>query len=267
MAEPPSTVFVTLSDLKYSQKALQTIRELRGRGRWVGPIVYIAVDFQPPEESIQDLNVHILPVNHIDTSRLVEQLTAHPLGETHDNRHLGKLVQWDKLYCFSDYFRSWERVIFLDAGMRTFDSVDALLSLPWKGRLTAPDDSDPYDNGNRFKCQLRLEKNPPVAEALLAEFGEGILTQKYFLNCIFMYDTALLDTCAIDTLVAAMNKYPICNCNEMTLMNLFFTFKLGVWQPFPQRVGHKYLFGWCEHNYTEAPTWREFHFIKYSVSG
>lgn len=267
MAESPSTVFVTLSDAKYSQKAFQTIRELRERGRWLGPIVYLTVDFTPPEDLVAQWNVIVLPVQHIDTSRLVEQLTAFPIGPSDDGRHLGKLVQWDKLYAFSDYFRGWNRVIFCDAGLRIFDSVESLLSLPWKGRLLAPDDSDPYDNGNRFKCQLHLDKNPLVAEALLAEFGEGILTQKYFLNCIFMYDTDLLNQCGMDTLVEAMNKYPICHCNEMTIMNLLFTFKLGVWQPFPQRVGYKYLFGWCERNYKESPTWRDFSFIKYSVSG
>jgi hypothetical protein len=267
MAEPPSTVFVTLSDQKYSAKAIQTIRELRGRGQWKGPIVYITVDFSPPDQSVKDLDILVHPVAHIDTSHLVAQLTEHPIGPSDDGRHLGKLVQWDKLYCFSEFFRQWNRVVFLDAGLRVFDTVEALLALPWRKCIMAPDDSDPYDNGNRFKCQLHLDKNPPVAETLLAEFGEGILTQKYFLNCIFMYDTALLDRCSMDELVVAMNKYPICHCNEMTIMNLLFTFKLGVWKPFPQRVGYKYLFGWCERNYKERPTWREFHFIKYSVTG
>ena len=266
MGEQPSTVFVTLSDQKYCHKAFRTIRELREKGQWTGPIVYLAVDFTPPTDEVSQWNVIVRRVKHIDTSRLVEQLKQFPIGPSDDGRHLGKLVQWDKLYVFSDYFRSWNRVIFLDAGLRTFDSVEALLSIPWKGFLTAPDDSDPYDNGNRFRCQLHLDKNPPVAETLLGDLGEGILTQKYFLNCIFMYDTALLNQCGFVELVDAMNRYPICHCNEMTLMNILFTFKLGVWQPFPQRVGEKYLFGWSEINYKEKPTWRDFHFIKYSVT-
>lgn len=266
MGEQPSTVFVTLSDQKYSEKAFRTIHELRGRGQWSGPIVYIAVDFTPPADKLNELNVILHKVTHIDTSKLVEQLTQFPIGPSDDGRHLGKLVQWDKLYVFSDYFLKWNRVIFCDAGLRVFDSVHALLSLDWKGAFMAPDDSDPYDNGNRFQCQLHLDKNPAVAEQLLATFGETILTQKYFLNCIFMYDTDLLQTCPFSEFVDAMNQYPICHCNEMTVMNLLFTFKLGVWKPFPQRIGHKYLFGWCELNYKEHPTWRDFHFIKYSVS-
>ncbi len=266
MGDQPSTVFVTLSDQNYCGKAFRTIRELREKGQWKGPIVYLAVDFTPPTETLKQYDVILRRVNHIDTSRLVEQLNEFPIGPSDDGRHLGKLVQWDKLYVFSDYFLKWNRVIFCDAGLRIFDSVHALLSLDWKGAIMAPDDSDPYDNGNRFKCQLHLDKNPAVAERLLATFGETILTQKYFLNCIFMYDTDLLQQCGFNELVEAMNDYPICHCNEMTLMNLLFTFKLGVWKPFPQRVGHKYLFGWSEINYKEKPTWRDFHFIKYAVT-
>ena len=44
-----------------------------------------------------------------------------------DNRHFGKLVQWDKLQVFDPWIRQWERVIYLDAGVRVLDSVVALL--------------------------------------------------------------------------------------------------------------------------------------------
>jgi hypothetical protein len=79
-----------------------------------------------------------------------------------------------------------------------------------------------------------------------------------------MYDTSLLDICGMATLEEGMNMYPICHCNEMTLMNLYFTFKHKAWLPMKERTGSKYLFGWCERNYRERPTWKDFHFVKYS---
>ena len=63
-----------------------------------------------------------------------------------------------------------------------------------------------------------------------------------------------------------MNTYPITQCNEMTIMNLIFTYKLNCWKPFPQIVGSKYLFGWNEKNYKGYPKWDHFHFIKYSAT-
>ncbi len=262
----PSTVFVTLCDRGYFHKAKHTIHELRSNGQWSGDIVLIAVDFLPEDDFLYEQNVILYPVNHINTSTLVEIFKQYPLGSSDDGRHLGKLYQWDKLYVFSDFFRTWERVIFLDAGLRVFDTVQPLLDHPWKGHLVAPDDSAPYDNGNRFQCQLHLSSNPPVAKKLLEDFSEDILPAKYFLNCMFMYDTALLDRCNLEDLEKGMNTYPICHCNEMTLMNLYFTFKHKVWLPLQEKAGSKYLFGWSERNYREHPTWKDFHFIKYSAT-
>jgi hypothetical protein len=257
------SVFVTLCDRGYFPRALTTIEDLRTRGRWYGDIVLICVDFEPDLGPVTEFSIAVRRVTHIDTDGLVAQLRAKPIRSQADGRHFGKLHQWDKLGVFDAYFRRWGRVVFLDAGLRCFDSVGALLDLPYEGRLLAPDDSDPYDNGNRFRVQLDLEANPAAAGAVLADFSPAILDARYFLNCIFVYDTALLSQVSLTELEAAMNKYPICMCNEMGIMNLFFSFKLGVWTAFPQRVGAKYLFGWSELNYRERPTWRNFCFLKY----
>jgi len=257
-----STVFVTLSDASYAPKARRTIRELQVHGKWKGDIVWIAVDFTP--EPIQGVNVY--KTTHLNTDTLVEQFKEHPLKPMSDNRHLGKLYQWDKLQVFKPYFKEWDRVVFLDAGLRVFDDVQPLLDLPWKDKFLAPDDSDPYDNGSRFRCQLDLEANPEVTSALLKDFPETILDAQYFLNCMFLFDTSLLERVSFEELECAMNKYPICMCNEMGILNLIFNYSLHVWTPFPQRVGDKYLFAWAENNYLERPNWTAFHFIKYSLT-
>ena len=259
----PMTSFVTLCDASYYPKAKKTIEELRTTGRWKGSIVLITVDFTPEESFRFHYNILHYQISHISTDTLVEQLKANPIKAMADNRHFGKLYQWDKFYVFHEFFRNWKRVIFLDAGIRILDSVQPLLDLDWKGKFLAPDDSDPYDNGNRFACQLDLNANPAVCEALFSVYPENILNEKYFLNCMFVYDTELLTKVSFQEMVDAMNKYPICLCNEMGIMNLFFTFKLGVWEAFPQRVGNKYLFGWNESNYHEGPSWNQFHFMKY----
>ena len=65
-------------------------------------------------------------------------------------------------------------------------------------------------------------------------------------------------------LVSMMNAYPFCMCNEMGVMNMMFTLKLGVWKAFPVKVGDTYLFGWNETDFRDSPTWEQFHFLKYS---
>jgi len=264
LVQCPETVVVTLCDTSYYPKAKKTIEEVRTRGRWTGSIVLITVDFPADADFLQKWNVTEYHVSHISTDAHVERIKAHPLKPTSDNRHFGKLYQWDKFYAFDPFFTAWNRVVFLDAGMRVADTIQPFLNLPWKGTLLAPDDSDPYDNGNRFQCQLALYANPAVNDLFFSEYSKDILDQHYFLNCIFIYDTALLDQVSMEQMIDSMNKYPICHCNEMGIMNLFFTFKLKVWKPFPLKVGQKYLFSWSEANFTERPSWKQFHCIKYS---
>ena len=271
MQESEKTAFVTACDIGYMPRAQRTIHELRSRGGWNGDIVLIAIDFDPADDVMKQYNVIVHKVSHINTDNLVRQLKETPIGDTHDNRHFGKLYQWDKLYVFTEYFKQWNRIVFLDAGLRVFNTVQPLLDLEWHNKIIAYDDSGDtphHDNGNRFKCQLRCSANPTVAEQLFQKWPRSILDEHYFLNCIFLYDTALLSQVSFDELVEAMNLYPICSCNEMTIMNLFFTFKLRCWQPMPYYTPEgKYLFGWCERNYRENPNWERFHFIKYSVTG
>jgi hypothetical protein len=258
-----TTVFVTLCDSSYFPRARRTIQELKTAGKWNGDIVLLAIDFEP--EPIE--GVSIVPLSHVNTDNLVSQLRANPLPPMDDNRHFAKLYQWDKLQVFKPFFRKWERVVFLDAGIRVFDTVQPLLDLDWRGKFLAPDDSDPYDNGVRFHNQLGLKSNAQAVQKLFSVYSESILNEHYFLNCIFLFDTSLLERVSFEEMIHAMNEYPICMCNEMGIMNLFFTFKLRAWVPLQQRVGDKYLFGWSERNYKENPTWKSFHFLKYSFTG
>jgi hypothetical protein len=260
-----TTVIALVTDSTYFHKALKTIQQVRDPGGWEGDIVLLAVDFNPDSAITDPLGIQVRRIQHIDTSKLLEVYKTYPLKSS-DNRHIGKLTQWDKLQLFSDFFRAWERVIYMDAGLHIFDTIQPLLDLPWKGKFLAPDDSDPYDNGNRFQCQVQLSANPEAAARFSADWSPEILQQKYFLNCLWVYDTALLSHVSMEEMVDAMNNYPVCGTNEMVILNLFFTFKLKVWEPFPQRVENKYLFGWCEQNYRERPTFRNFYFLKYPIT-
>lgn len=260
------TAFVTLCDTQYLTKAEQTISNLRTYGQWSGDIVLITVNFSADKKFLEKYNVIEYATTHINTDTLVAELKLHPIRPMADGRHFKKLVQWDKLQVFKEYFKQWNRIVFLDAGLRIFNSVEPLLSLDYKGKLLAPDDSDPYDNGNRLKCQVDRDANPVAVFKLLDEFPDIDLESHYFLNCIFVFDTELITADLFSELQRLMNCIPIMLCNEMSLMNLWFVSKKKVWQPFPQKAGDKYLFGWCELNYKEKPKCSQFHFIKYPVT-
>ena len=157
--------------------------------------------------------------------------------------------------------------------MRICHSVEHLLGIDCTNAIYAPDDSPSYDYTKRFGGIIDIECNPIVLNELFKEYPSAILEERYFLNCIWMYDTSLMHLGRhgiFSELVDAMNKYPICRCNEMTIMNLIFTYKYNVWKPFPEFVESMKklrIFGWTEHDRDYGnTTWRDFCFLKYPVT-
>jgi hypothetical protein len=260
------TAVVTLTDRAYFSRAKRTIIDVRTRGQWKGDLVLVTIGFDASPNFLDYYGVTGKRFESIDTTQLVQQYEKYPLQTVEDKRHIYKLAQWNKLHVFDPWFARWKRIVFLDAGLRVFDSIHYLLEVPWEGKILAPDDLPKYDTTNGFERMMELSANPPVADALLREYSVDILKQRYFLNCIWVYDTALLSKCNNTHLIVAMNAYPIARCNEMTIMNLLFTFKHRVWLPFPEFASNgKRLFGWTEHDRDYGPygTWRNFCFLKY----
>ena len=262
-----STVFVTLCDITQFDRAKGTISQLYHRGNWRGNIVIITVNFTPDDSFIEEYSVMIYPVQHINTDYIVQEIKKYPFYEPNDKRQLNKLIQWDKLYVFSSYFKQWDRVIFLDAGIHVFNDVQLFVDLDCTNSILASDDSDPYDNGVRFHRQIDLSMNTNVVIDFINTFGVDCLTKKYFLNCMFMFDTQLIEENTFNELIEMMNRFPICRCNEMTLMNMYFTLQKNVWKPFPMITGDKLTFTFCETNYNNTPHCSNFIFLKYPVTG
>lgn len=265
------SVVVTLTDKNYFEKARRTILDVRTRGSWNEDIVLITVGFDAPTNFLEFYNIIPYRVEHLDTSILLQAYSNNPILPTCDNRETKKLTQWDKFYVFDKYFERWDKVIYVDAGLRVFNTILNLLELDCTGCIMAPDDAPSYDQHKRFGGIIEHNRNINIVEELFKEYNPTILNERYFLNCIWMYDTSLLQTITVQELVDAMNKYPICRCNEMTIMNLIFTFKYHVWKPFPefcQSNSQLRLFGWTEHdrNYGPYTTWKDFCFIKYPTT-
>ena len=263
-------VVVTLSDEKQQDRALRTILDARTRGAWQGDMVWITVGFTPSSEVTEFYRIRTFRVEHLDTSGVLAYYARHPLRPTCDGRETKKLTQWDKFYVFDSWFLQWERVVYLDAGLRVVDRISHLLELDCEGLFLAPDDAAPYDTEKRFGgiIELDAERHPDVVQEFLREYDPAILKERYFLNCIWMYDTALLHRIHLTDFMDAMNRYPISRCNEMTIMNLLLTFKHRVWRPFPShcpREERRRLFGWTERDQDYGPytTWRDFCFLKY----
>ena len=259
------SVFVLITDENYFNKAKRTIIDLRTKGNWNKDIVLITIDFNLNTNFKDFYQITETKFPLIDKTNLLQKIGNKGFNDTTDKREIYKLNQWEKLHVFDDYFAQWSRVIYLDAGLRVLEDVKYILELDYKDKLIAPKDGKLYD-GLEFKYQLSYDK-PELIESFINEYGENVLRDNYMLNCMWIYDTNILNLCDKKQLINAMNKYTFCKTNEMGIMNILFHFKYNLWERLPIKASNeKFLFDWCELNQSYSTTWREYCFIKYPIS-
>lgn len=258
------TVIVLITDERYFYKAKRTIIDIRSKGNWKGDIVMITIDFTLNENFKEFYNVIEMKFSNIDKEKIISMIGPNGFSNS-DKRELYKLNQWEKIHVFDDSFKKWRRVIFFDAGLRVLDDIKFLLELDFKESFLAPKDGKSYENQS-FHTQLCFDK-PEMIQMIIDDFGKDILNEIYFLNCIWIYDTNILNIIKKQELLDAMNKYICCRTNEMAIMNLLITFKYRLWKPFPfknNKTG-KIIFDWCELNNT-GTNWKDYCYIKYPIT-
>ena len=143
------TTFVIVTDLNYFKKAKRTIIDLRTKGNWQKDIVIITIDFTLNNNFKEFYNIIEVQFNPIDKSELLNKIGNNGFSNS-DKREITKLNQWEKIHVFDDYFMKWNRVVFLDAGLRILDDVKYLLELDYKDKILAPKDGK-YNDYNLFK--------------------------------------------------------------------------------------------------------------------
>lgn len=290
-----NTVFVLVTDDGYLFRAKKTIQDLRSRGMWLGDIVVINIGSLPLQSNFKDFyrlkEKRFPPIE--EKFQLLHKLNFSPFLDTIDGREISKINQWEKLHVMDSYFQKWERVVFLDSGLRVLDDVySTVLQLDYKGKFLAPDDGGNYvtlPNPTKLFHTQVSEASPSRIDKLKKDFPVlEDLDQPYFLNCMWVYDTSILSICSKDEMISGILEYPICLTNEMTLMNLYLHYKYNLWERFPvyiERHDHlesnshdssdsseksnndgtvkKILFEWCEANNPQPSSWRDYCFIKY----
>jgi hypothetical protein len=259
------TVFALISDLNYFNKAKRTIIDLRTKGNWGKEIVLITIDFNLNTNFKDFYQITEVKFPLIDKSVLLSKIGDNGFNDTTDKREIYKLNQWEKLHIFDDYFSQWQRVVYLDAGLRVLEDIKYFLEIPYKNKIVAPKDGKLYED-QPFKCQISYD-NLELIDIFKNEFGEKNLDSNYFLNCMWIYDTDILSICNKNNLVYAMNKYTFSKTNEMGIMNIMFHFKYNLWDRLPiHSSNNKILFHLCESNQQQHTTWRDYCMIKYPIT-
>ena len=252
-------VVVVVSDIHYFMpRAQRTIADIRTRGEWDGDLVHISLGFDMPDVFRKEFDVTEVHFPPIDLTPLFAVIgEGFDVG---DGRERRLPLQWEKLHVFDDYFRKWDRVVFFDAGLRVLQPVSIALDLDSRGALLAYNDAGPNRTNPPWSSQVSFKyQAKEVLDGVIGDCGDR---HDYMLNCMWVYDTAILDVCGKKELVEAMRMYPVAKNNEMTIMNIMFHFKHGLWKPFPWFHENRFFFEWSESKHP-GTTWRDYCYVKY----
>jgi hypothetical protein len=247
---------VTYTDSSYFPRAMRTIEEIRTKGKYYGDLVVMTDgNFEIAKRYIQQMNIIIKEYPDIDVSNLLEKIKQHPFVNS-DKREYTKTKQWNKLYVFDTFFKQWDYVLFVDAGLRIFDNIENFYPEFRINSLVAMDDGHP-DFTKKFNCQIELT-NTEFVENLKKIYD---IDSSYFLNCLFLFDTNIIKDSTLSELIDLMNTYPICRTNEMGIMNIYFQ---KYWIPLQLSLPDgRILFDWSERG---NKTWRNYISLKYPIS-
>jgi len=268
-----NTVVVVLSDLNYIEKANETVKEIRNpkRGDWKKDIVFISVDFDLDPSFIEKYFIIEKKFPRVDISELQKKLLNKGYSNS-DGREFDKTVQWEKIHVFDEYFKSWDKVIYFDVGFSIYDKIEYLEDIDCKNTFVAPNDCGYHnDRDGKDKNKLLLElfdtkTHEEDFERFVKENDINDLKKEYFCNCMFMFDTKILDKIKKTEIIYYTNRYALWLFNEMTIMNFFIITKYNIYKELPSRnKNNKYLYAWCEYD-LQNTTFYDYCYVKYSYN-
>ena len=242
------SVVVVCCNEKDHERAQTTVEQVRVEGKWAGDLVWVAIDFDPMEEFVQRWNVRVIRKPAYDMQWLWRLRQEKPFEGT-DGRELNKLIQFSKWRIFSHEFKVYRSLLYIDTGMHISHPIAPIFTMEHKGKFMAPDDRYPFDDpAKNFKLQWDHKAWPEKFQEL-EDYCRQVLSpdalekEGYFLNCVWLMDTTLIEPDTQQQLMGLAKRFPISRTNEMAVMNLHF---LKHWQPLPEKVGDLRVFDWTE---------------------
>jgi len=220
---------------KYKNETIRTLYELRHIGKYDSDIILMYDDelLCLSDENFKDefknnllkMNVILKYFPKIDRSKYINMFKEKPFIEG-DKREITKSFQYHKFYLFDEYFKNWNKIFYIDAGMHIFKPIKKMLELDCSNKLLAHSDAYPYFK-DKLKCQFEKQAYPEVYQELTKNFNLNI---DFFQTGILLFDSSIISKDTFNELIELSEKYFISKTNEQGIMNLLFNCKLKIWK-------------------------------------
>lgn len=190
-------LLVTLADKKYILQAKQLFSSVYWNAGWDGD--YMLLSHEIPAEELKWFT---------DKKILIKEcvpLHNKPFGDDNNSP-----VILDKFYLFSEEFRQWEHIIFIDSDAMVTASLDYLIKTKSFSCLRV--------NKKHFRHSFSLRDCEQIS-MLKKEYN---LIRPSFNSGVLAFDTAIIKDDTFSKLLSLFNKYKeIINADE-SILNLFF---------------------------------------------
>ena len=226
-----SRCVVLMADEKFMEKAINTIANLRTIGKYSDTVVLLThPDIDPVEYSVQidAWTIQLKSFELIDTSYIVEKIKECPFKKT-DKRELNKLFQWHKIHIFDEFFKQWDSIFYIDAGMYIYNQIEPFWEMINSNPtcLLAHSDAFPSFQWKLGSHQFDKESYPELYADLENEID---LNVDYFQSGILLFNSQLIESNTKSKLIDLANKYHISRTNEQGIMNIYFNGILKCWK-------------------------------------
>jgi hypothetical protein len=248
---------ITLSlfcNYPYINKCYNTLNDIRTRGEYTGDIVFF-YDQEFEDNSSTELDIIKNKYNCILKKFPIIDLSI-PIKVSDKDTYLkyptrARIFQYFKLNTFQTFFKQWDRVLYMDCGIRIYHNIQNILDLDCSNKLIAHQNAYPkFEDWDTLEFQFELRNEIDISNELKTNYNLNI--RNYFISSLLYFDTSIIEEHTFSNLVDLMNKYPISMANDQGILNLYFICIKNKYQSMPINNNNYLLFDFWERNHNNC---------------
>tara|TARA_Y100000816_G_C26108444_1_gene590253 strand:+ start:6086 stop:7066 length:981 start_codon:yes stop_codon:yes gene_type:complete len=245
MEEKLCVVFVT--NQKYLEKFYATCSQLRSVGNYKGDVCLIIGDDLNNSEFRENefITKNNIIVKHYPDTQFTPEFLEKQKQLNRESFWVEKLFQYHKLYLFTDYFKKWDYIFYLDCGITILNDITPMMEIREKNTLLAHSDSYPKYNNN---LDYQFDTFQPEFQKLRETYS---LNKDYPQTTIMLFDTCLIEDDMRNKLWELAQTYPISVTNDQGIIALHFTCINPVFKQIPMKNNETYFYDYFLRNYGE----------------
>ena len=243
------TVIALMCNKEQINRAYRTIIQIRTKGEYNGDIVlFFDEDILSEMDTLNNikslLNVILKQLPKIDNTIMLEVLNRIKTPTAYPNAK-EKIFILHKFNVCHVYFKQWDKLLYIDAGMHIYNKIDRILQLDCKDSFMAHSNCYP---SNYFRWNLRhqfdLINEPEIVKRLYDNFDMSI--KDNFQATMMMFDTNIILEDTLPKLIELSNEYPISVAVDQGTFNLYFLCIRNLWKPIPIMDKEGFLYDFSE---------------------